>query len=504
MSDPTKTKQPGDGFIRRAFRMTALALLTATSAHAITIVNNGIYKIAPVHASTKSLTVRSGLTADGTQVEIRADTATSQQRWKAVDAGGGYYYLEPQNASGKRLDVNGGADVNGTKIQIWSAGAVNAQRWRFIDVTGGVEIQPAISTTKCLDVSASGTTDGTIVHLWTYGNVNNQKWIVTLISQPDSQAPSVPSGLASSSVTSTSFTLSWTASTDNVGVTGYEVFRGGVSIGTPTTTSFNVTGLSASTTYAMTVRARDAAGNWSAQSAALNVTTSAGPAGAVVHNGIYKLAPVHASTKSLTVRSGLTADGTQVEIRADTATSQQRWKAVDAGGGYFYLEPQNAAGKRLDVNGAADVNGTKIQIWTAGTGNGQRWKFISVGTGQWEVQPAVSTTKCLDVSASGTTDGTIVHLWTYGNVNNQKWIVTLISQPDSQAPSVPSGLASSSVTSTSFTLSWTASTDNVGVTGYEVFRGGVSIGTPTTTSFNVTGLSASTTYAMTVRARDAA
>ena len=93
----------------------------------------------------------------------------------------------------------------------------------------------------------------------------------------DTQAPSTPAGLAASSIASTSFTLSWTASTDAVGVTGYEVFRGGVSIGTPSGTTFNVTGLTASTAYSMRVRARDAAGNWSAQSAALTVTTTGVP-----------------------------------------------------------------------------------------------------------------------------------------------------------------------------------------------------------------------------------
>ena len=94
------------------------------------------------------------------------------------------------------------------------------------------------------------------------------------VTVPDSQAPSVPAGLSSASVTQTSFTLRWNASTDNVGVTAYEVFRGSTSLGTTSGTSFNVANLAAATTYAMRVRARDAAGNWSAQSAALNVTTA--------------------------------------------------------------------------------------------------------------------------------------------------------------------------------------------------------------------------------------
>jgi O-glycosyl hydrolase len=94
------------------------------------------------------------------------------------------------------------------------------------------------------------------------------------VTQPDAQAPSVPAGLASASITQTSFTLRWNAATDNVGVTAYEVFRGGASLGTTGGTSFNVGGLAPATTHAMRVRARDAAGNWSPQSAPLSVTTA--------------------------------------------------------------------------------------------------------------------------------------------------------------------------------------------------------------------------------------
>lgn len=93
----------------------------------------------------------------------------------------------------------------------------------------------------------------------------------------DTQLPTVPTGLTATAVTQTSFTLNWTASTDNVGVTGYEIFRNGVSIGTSPTNSFNVTGLTCGTAYSMTVRARDAAANWSVQSTAQSITTSACP-----------------------------------------------------------------------------------------------------------------------------------------------------------------------------------------------------------------------------------
>lgn len=95
-----------------------------------------------------------------------------------------------------------------------------------------------------------------------------------MASGSDTVAPTAPTSLASSAVTSTSFTLSWTASTDNVAVTGYEIYTGATLKGTSATTTFNVTGLTASTAYAMTVVAYDAAGNKSSASTVLNVTTS--------------------------------------------------------------------------------------------------------------------------------------------------------------------------------------------------------------------------------------
>ncbi|GAA4625757.1 hypothetical protein GCM10023196_031180 [Actinoallomurus vinaceus] len=92
----------------------------------------------------------------------------------------------------------------------------------------------------------------------------------------DTQAPSTPSGLTVTGHTSSSVSLSWTASTDNVGVTGYEVYQGASSATTVSGTSATVTGLSASTSYSFKVRAKDAAGNASAFSATVTATTDAG------------------------------------------------------------------------------------------------------------------------------------------------------------------------------------------------------------------------------------
>ncbi|MGR3789901.1 M4 family metallopeptidase [Flavobacterium sp. TN-1] len=92
----------------------------------------------------------------------------------------------------------------------------------------------------------------------------------------DTTAPTTPTNLVASGTTSTSTTLSWTASTDNVGVTGYNIYNGTTLLASSTTTSATVSGLKASTTYNFTVKAKDAAGNLSATSNAVSVTTSAG------------------------------------------------------------------------------------------------------------------------------------------------------------------------------------------------------------------------------------
>jgi subtilisin family serine protease len=89
----------------------------------------------------------------------------------------------------------------------------------------------------------------------------------------DTEAPSVPTNLASSNITQNSFTLSWSASTDNIGVTGYDVYQNGGFIGSTANTFYNVTGLNPATTYTYTVKAKDAAGNESGASNPLDVTT---------------------------------------------------------------------------------------------------------------------------------------------------------------------------------------------------------------------------------------
>ncbi|MFE9095747.1 carbohydrate binding domain-containing protein [Streptomyces sp. NPDC007264] len=95
----------------------------------------------------------------------------------------------------------------------------------------------------------------------------------------DTQAPTAPAGLTANGKTSSGVSLSWSASTDNVGVTAYDIYSGSNQVLSVSSTSATVGGLSPSTSYTFTVKARDAAGNVSAASNAVSVTTDAGTGG---------------------------------------------------------------------------------------------------------------------------------------------------------------------------------------------------------------------------------
>lgn len=125
----------------------------------------------------------------------------------------------------------------------------------------------------------SSTTTGRIMvkgsnHI--FFDVNNANITVNAGSGTvDTTAPTAPT-LAASGTTSTSTNLSWSGATDNVAVTGYDVYQGASLIGSTASTSYTVTSLSPSTTYTFSIRAKDAAGNVSSSSNSVNVTTLAG------------------------------------------------------------------------------------------------------------------------------------------------------------------------------------------------------------------------------------
>jgi chitodextrinase len=108
-------------------------------------------------------------------------------------------------------------------------------------------------------------------------NVSASKSASVTITLPDTIAPSVPTNLVATAVSASQINLSWIAATDNVGVTGYRIYRNGAQIATTAQTSYANTGLAAATAFTYKVAAYDAAGNVSAQSAQVTATTNAQP-----------------------------------------------------------------------------------------------------------------------------------------------------------------------------------------------------------------------------------
>ncbi len=128
-----------------------------------------------------------------------------------------------------------------------------------------------------------------------------RSWVMRLVAfrpaSSDTTAPSIPTHLSGNGFSATQINLDWVASTDNVGVTGYKVFRDGSQVATSTTTTYQDTGLTPATTYTYTVSAYDAAGNESAKSASATATTQAAP-GDTTPPTVSLTAPTAGSTVS--------------------------------------------------------------------------------------------------------------------------------------------------------------------------------------------------------------
>ena len=163
-------------------------------------------------------------------------------------AGGGPFWLEREN---------------GTKISPDITVAFNDANWS----TYVNKVVPGVSLTAGQQVIRVKVGSG---------GFNLGRMTFAFVGGGDTQAPSVPANLTSPSKTSNSVDLTWTASSDNVGVTGYEVFVNSESTPrvTVTGTSATIGSLAAATTYNFRVRAKDAANNVSGYSSTLPVTTN--------------------------------------------------------------------------------------------------------------------------------------------------------------------------------------------------------------------------------------
>ncbi|MBB6734676.1 DUF4832 domain-containing protein [Cohnella zeiphila] len=305
----------------------------------------------------------------------------------------------------------------------------------------------------------------------------------------DTQAPTAPSNLVSTGKTASTVSLSWSASTDNVGVAGYDIYRSGTYAGSSTGTSFTDTGLQAQTTYTYTVKAKDAAGNVSNAGNAVSVTTDAAGGG-----GTSVTYEAEASGNTLaggaaTASCSACSGGSKVGyVGNNSGTLQFNGVNAPASGTYTltisYLNGDAARSAQLSVNGGA---ATSLSFPSTGG-------WSTVGTVQTSVQLSAGNNTLKLSNASGwAPDFDRIRLNTGSSGGT-----------DTQAPTVPANVAVTSATTSSLTLGWSPSTDNVGVTGYDVYRNGVYAGTTAAAAYTDTGLASGTTYSYTVKAKDAA
>ena len=256
-------------------------------------------------------------------------------------------------------------------------------------------------------------------------------------------APSVPAGLTVGTRTTTSVALSWSASSDNVGVTGYGVYSNGTLAGSPTSTSYTLSGLTCGTSYTVAVDAVDAAGNRSAK-ATVTAATSACP-----------------DTTAPSVPGSSAGDGFDADEHQSLVGGFERQRRGD---GLRGVQQRHAGGF---------ADGTNYTL-----------SGLSCGTLYSVAVDAVDAAG--NRSAKATTTA------------------ATSACPDTSAPSVPAGLVVGTRTTTSVALSWSASSDNVGVTGYGVYSNGTLVGSPTGTSYTLSGLTCGTSYTVAVDAVDAA
>ena len=259
---------------------------------------------------------------------------------------------------------------------------------------------------------------------------------------PDLTSPSTPEDLSLSSASGQEVAINWSPSTDNVGVTAYEVARDGVSIGQSPTTTFFDSAVAPGNSYTYTVKASDASGNTSAWSAALPVTIEA------------------SDTSAPTVPQNLTLDGSsESQVAFSWAPSTD-----NVGVTSYEIARNNVL---IGLTGSASYVDTTISA-----GNSYAY-----------------TVRAKDASD-----------------NTSAWSAALpvtIEAPDTSAPTVPQNLTLDGSSESQVAFSWAPSTDNVGVTGYEIARDNVLIGLAGSTTFTDTTISAGNSYAYTVRAKDA-
>jgi len=391
--------------------------------------------------------------------------------------------------------------VNDLDIRVTKGGATSTP-WKLTGVTTNGKGDNNVDPYERVDVAnASGTYTITVTHKGSLtGGSQNYSLIVTgLSAAPVVCTATVPTGVLIDGFGSTTATVSWNAVT----AATYDVRYRATGTSTWTTnavsgTTATLNGLSTQTQYEVQVRSKCAGGSNSAYSASVNFTTTDVQlnycASASTNTNDEYISRVQLGSINKTSGAQFYSDFTSTSTNltagdAYTISVTPTWTGTKYNEGYAVW---------IDYNKDGDFSDAGEQVWTNAPSQ------TTPASGTFTVPSGASNGATrMRVSMKYNGIPTACETFQYGEVEDYT-VVIETAVGDTQAPSAPSSLAASNIAQTTATLLWTASTDNVGVTGYEIFSGASSIGTVTTTSANITGLTANTSYSYTVKAKDAA
>jgi fibronectin type 3 domain-containing protein len=430
-----------------------------------------------------------------------------------------------------------GAASAATEIDLTWSGATDDVRvtgYQVLRDSSLIATLGAVTSYPDTGVAESSTHTYAVYALDAAGNISASSNVITVTTR-DVTPPTAPTAPAATAVSSTEIDVSWTASTDNFGVAGYTVFRGGVQVGTvaaPATTYVDLTVLPL-TAYTYTIQAADAAGNISPLSVGASATTPA--------DTTPPTAPVVVATPISGTQVGLTWSGATDNVAITRYTVfRDGKKVINLAGSiaaytdtglismttYTYtIRASDAAGNQsvpsvpviattLDsvppsaptALTAALVTGPAASLaWTASTDNVGVTGYVVFRNGVQVGSVGPSPTSYSDpLPGAGTFTYTVKATDAAGNISaasNQR----SVSIADVTPPTAPTDLAANPFAATEIDLGWTASTDDVGVTSYLVYRGTSQIATVTAgTGYKDMSAAPNTTYSYTVKAADAA
>ena len=255
----------------------------------------------------------------------------------------------------------------------------------------------------------------------------------------DTIPPSVPSNIQSPWQTVTSVRLTWDPSYDQVGTTGYRVYRNGVLVASPSGTSYTDSGLNPNVSYSYYLTAFDAANN--------------------------------VSSASTTVPFSTLPDTTAPSVPTNIQATDRQLFSIDLS-------------------------------WDASTDNHMVSGYRVYRDGVLIASPTGTTYSDTGLNYNTEYDYSVAAVDPTGNVS-LLGDFTVSTLPDTTAPSVPTNIQATDRQLFSIDLSWDASTDDVATTGYRVYRDGVLIASPTGTTYSDTGLSYNTSYDYQIRSADA-